>query len=170
MDTIDNLNEQRENRPRFLSVLCILTFIATGLSLLSGLYNLLITGKQSEELMRNSEVVMAQSVSDMENMGMTGFAELLEKIQRMSVEINDNFYFVAIFGLIVTVIGLFSAMKMWKGAKVGFHIYIIYNLLSIGGVYLYVTPANIPTAFVVFNTILSGLFIFMYSRNLKWMK
>jgi len=94
----------------------------------------------------------------------------MEKIDRMSVEVNENFYFVAVFGLIVTIIGLYSALKMWKGSKLGFHIYIIYNLISIGGIYLYVSPANIPTIFVVFNVILSGIFILMYSRNLKWLK
>ena len=95
---------------------------------------------------------------------------LQEKIQRMSVEVNDNFYFVSAFGLILTILGLYSALKMWKGSKIGFHLYIIYNLLSIGGIYLYVTPANIPTVFVVFNVVLSGIFILMYLRNLKWLK
>jgi uncharacterized membrane protein YagU involved in acid resistance len=170
MDTRDNMNEENEPRPRFLTVLCILTFIATGLGLISGLFNLLITGKQSEEAMINSKVAMAQSINEMRDMGMTSFVDLMEKIDRMSVEVNENFYFVAVFGLIVTIIGLYSALKMWKGSKLGFHIYIIYNLISIGGIYLYVSPANIPTIFVVFNVILSGIFILMYSRNLKWLK
>jgi len=169
MDTLDNIN-QEEPRPRFLTVLCILTFIATGLSLLMGLFNLVITGPQSEEQMINAKVAMAQSINEMKDMGMTNFVDLMEKIQRMSVEVNDNFYFAGIFGLVLTVIGLYSALKMWKGFKIGFHIYIIYNLLAIGGIYLYVSAANIPTLFVVFNVVLSGVFILMYSRNLKWMK
>lgn len=169
MDTIDNIN-QEEPRPKFLTVLCILTFIATGLSLFTGLFNLLITGRQSEEQMINAKVAMAQSINEMRDMGMTSFVDLLEKIQRMSVEVNDNFYFAGIFGLLLTVIGFYSAFKMWKGSKLGFHIYIIYNLLAIGGIYLYVSAGNIPTIFVVFNVILSGAFILMYSRNLKWMK
>ncbi len=169
MDTIDNIN-QEEPRPRFLTVLCILTFIATGLSLVTGLFNLLVTGRQSEEQMINAKVAMSESINEMRDMGMTSFVDLMEKIQRMSVEVNDNFYFAGIFGLVLTVIGLYSAIRMWKGSKLGFHIYIVYNLLAIGGIYLYVSAANIPTVFVVFNVILSGIFILMYSRNLKWMK
>ena len=169
MDTIDNIN-QEEPRPRFLTVLCILTFIATGLSLVTGLFNLLVTGRQSEEQMINAKVAMSESINEMRDMGMTSFVDLMEKIQRMSVEVNDNFYFAGIFGLVLTVIGLYSAIRMWKGSKLGFHIYIVYNLLAIGGIYLYVSAANIPTVFVVFNVVLSGIFILMYSRNLTWMK
>lgn len=170
MDSIDNVNEENQPRPRFLTVLCILTFIATGISLITGLFNVLVTGKQSEEAMLDTKVQMTQSINEMRDMGMTSFVDLLEKIDRMSVEVNDNFYFASIFGLILTIIGLYSALKMWKGSKIGFHIYIIYNLLAIGGIYLYVSAANIPTVFVVFNVLLSGIFILMYSRNLKWMK
>ena len=120
--------------------------------------------------MINAKVAMSESINEMRDMGMTSFVDLMEKIQRMSVEVNDNFYFAGIFGLVLTVIGLYSAIRMWKGSKLGFHIYIVYNLLAIGGIYLYVSAANIPTVFVVFNVILSGIFILMYSRNLKWMK
>ena len=83
MDTLDNMNEENEPRPRFLTVLCILTFIATGLGLISGLFNLLITGKQSEEAMINSKVAMAQSINEMRDMGMTSFVDLMEKIDRI---------------------------------------------------------------------------------------
>jgi hypothetical protein len=170
MDTLDNIHNENAPRPKFLTVLCILTFIATGMSLLTGIYNLLITGRQSEDAMLEAKVAMTQSINEMKDLGMTGFVELLEKIQRMSVEINDNYLFVASFGLILTALGLFSAFKMWNGSKIGFHLYIIYNLVSIGGLYLYVSPANVPGVFVIFNVVLSAAFIFMYSRNLKWMK
>ncbi|MEJ6584180.1 MAG: hypothetical protein QNL61_01185 [Crocinitomicaceae bacterium] len=170
MDTLDNIHSENEPRPKFLTVLCILTFIATGMSLLTGIYNLLITGRQSKDAMLGAKVEMTQSINEMKDLGMTGFVELLEKIQRMSVEINDNFYFAGLFGLLLTIIGLYSAIRMWKGSKLGFHIYIIYNLLAIGGLYLYVSPANVPSVFVIFNVVLSVAFIFMYSRNLKWMR
>jgi hypothetical protein len=36
--------------------------------------------------------------------------------------------------------------------------------------YLIVSPVDVPTAVVVVNLIISGLFIFLYSRNLAWLK
>lgn len=169
MDTLDNINEENEPRPRFLTVLCILTFISTGLSLVFGLFNL-IKGRQSEEAMLDAKVALAQSTSQMREIGWTSFVDMMEKFERMSVEINANFYLAGTIGLITAGLGLYGALKMWKGFKIGFHSYIIYNLLAIGGIYLYVSPGNVPTIVVIINLILSGVFILMYSRNLKWMK
>ena len=170
MDTLDNINDENAQRPRFLTVLCILTFISTGMSLVSGLYNLVFVGKQSDEQMLDSKVQLTKSISDMKEMGMTGFAEMMEKINRMTIEINENFYLASAISLITVGIGLFGAIKMWKGFKLGFHLYIVYNLLVVGAIYLYVSPQNIPSIVVITNIILSSIFVFMYSRNLKWMK
>lgn len=170
MDTLDNINDENAPRPKFLTVLCILTFISTGMSLVSGLYNLAFVGKQSEEQMLDTKVQLTKSISDMKEMGMTGFAEMMEKINRMTIEINENFYLASMISLITVGIGLFGAIKMWKGFKLGFHLYIVYNLLVVGAIYLYVSPQNIPSVVVITNIILSAIFVFMYSRNLKWMK
>ena len=62
MDTLDNMNEENEPRPRFLTVLCILTFIATGLGLISGLFNLLITGKHTPKEHRPSIYLKTLSI------------------------------------------------------------------------------------------------------------
>ena len=120
--------------------------------------------------MWNSKVEMAKATNDLKDMGMTGLADMMEKFERMSTEINENFYLAGTIGLLTTAIGLFGAYKMWNGAKMGFHAYIIYNLMVIGGIYLYVSPGNIPSIVVIINVILSGIFVFMYSRNLKWLK
>lgn len=170
MDTLDNINDENAPRPKFLTVLCILTFISTGLSLLSGLYNLIFTGKQSEEQMLNAKVEMAEAISQLKEMGANGFVEMMEKINRMTIEVNDNFYLASFISIATVGIGLFGAFKMWKGFKLGFHLYIVYNLLVVGAIYLYVSPQNIPSLIVIVNIILSSIFVFMYSRNLKWMK
>lgn len=167
-DTLDALHEENQPRPKFLTVLCILTFIATGANLVTGLFNLVITGKQSEEQMLEMKVQYAESISGLRDAGMHGFVELMEKLDRMTTEINENFYMAAIISLITVGIGLYAALKMWKGFKVGFHLYIVYNLLAIAGIYLYVSPANIPSFVVIFNFVLSAIFVFMYSRNLHW--
>ena len=170
MDTLDNINDELQPRPKFLTVLCILTFISTGISLLSGLYNLVFVGKQSEETMLNAQVAMTNSINEMNDLGMTGFADMMEKINRMSIEINDNFYLASVVTLLSVGLGLYGAFKMWNGFKMGFHLYIVYNLVTIGAIYLYVSPGNIPSFVVIFNLVLSAIFVFMYSRNLKWMK
>lgn len=171
MSELEEFSSEIEEAPRpgFLTVISILSFIYIGLSLISGLINT-VMGPSNEEQMLEMKVEMMRSINDLKDMGMASFAELMEKIQRMTEQINDNFYLASIITLVTFGLGLFGVIKMFKGYKVGFHIYIGYCLLSICALYIYISPANVPTAAIIFNAIVSGVFIFMYSRNLHWMK
>jgi len=160
--------EEQKPRPGFLTVLCVLSFISTGLGSISGLFSL-ISGPNSKEEMLDSKVQLTKSISDLKKMGMDSWVEMMEKIQAMAEDINNSFYLATFIAVVVALIGLFGVFKMFNGFKIGFHIYIIYSLLGIASLYIYVSPANIPTIVVAFNLIVSGLFIFMYSRNLHWM-
>jgi len=169
-DQID-FEEQEENKPRpgFLTVLCVLSFVSIGFGILMGLVNLAM-GPSSAEQMLDAQVQMADAINQVESSGMTSLSSLFEKLQRMSEDVNDNFYLAGTLNLIIVLGGLYGVIKMFRGFRLGFHIYIIYCLVSIAAVYLYVSPANIPSGMIIINVFLSGLFIFMYSRNLKWMK
>lgn len=162
-------DEQRDPRPGFLTVLCVLSFISTGLSLISGLVNFVL-GPSSEEEMLEAKVEMTKAISDLKEVGMASWVDFMEKVQAMTEQINDNFYLASTLSLITVIIGFYGVIKMWKGFKIGFHLYIAYCLLSIVTLYLYISPENIPSWLVIFNLLFSGLFIFMYSRNLKWLR
>ena len=67
-------------------------------------------------------------------------------------------------------LGLFGVIFMMRRRKLGFHMYIVYSLLAIGGMLLYVSAENIHISLPIVNVIFSGLFIFLYSRTLHWMR
>lgn len=167
-ESIDEISTGREPRPSFLTVLCVLSFIFIGFSILFGLFGL-AQGPMSEDKMIEMKVELTKSADEMRSLDMEGFAGMMEKISRMSESINANFYSSSILSLIIMGLGLFGVIKMWKGFKIGFHLYIGYSLLTIIQVYFFVSPADIPTFIVVWNLLFSALFIFMYSRNLKWL-
>ena len=167
-EEIDFMEEEQKRRPGFLTTLCVLSFISIGIGILSGLVNL-AAGPSTEDQMIDQRVEMTKSISQLKNTGMHSLADLMEKIQLMSEDINDNFYLAGSLNLIIVLAGLFGVIKMLKGYKMGFHVYILYCLLSIGSMYAYVAASHIPTMIIVVNLIISGLFIFLYSRNLKWM-
>lgn len=165
---IDNVGED-EKRPSFLTAICVLSFITIGSNLIFGFIGL-FSGPQSDEELLQAKVDLAKTSSELKSAGLESWVDVMDQLNRMTVEINDSFYLASILGLIVALIGLFGVLKMWQGMKMGFHLYIIYSLISVVSVYLYVSPANIPSFVIIFNLLISGLFIFMYSRNLHWMK
>ena len=168
-DQLDLEEQVEKRRPVFLTVLCMLSFISLGFGILSGAASLAM-GPSSEEQMLDARVEMADAINQVESSGLTTLSGVLEKLQRMTEEINDNFYLAGTINFIILLGGLYGVIKMFKGFKVGFHIYIVYCLLSISAVYLYVSPSNIPSGVIIINALFSGLFILLYSRNLKWMK
>ena len=166
---MEELQPKEEKRPTLLTVLCILTFVSIGINMLTLLVQL-VAGPSSEEEILAERVELSRAISQMQDAGMDGVAQMLEQFMAMTAQIQENFYFAMAISLVTYVVGFFGALKMFQGEKIGFHLYIVYNLLSIGGIYLYVSPNNIPSMSIIFGLILSGAFIFMYSRNLSWLK
>lgn len=164
---IDN-TQPEEKRPTLLLVLCILTFINTGLTILTSLVQL-VAGPSSEEQMLAEKVQLTKSANELKDAGMDAFAGLIEQMMAMTADIQANFYIAMTVAFVAPLLGLFGALQMFQGKKLGFHFYIIYNLISVGGIYLYVSPENIPSISIIFGLLLSGLYIFLYSRNLHWM-
>jgi len=168
---IDNeLKEiSKQKRPGFLTVLCILTFIATGLSITTA-FSELMRGKYSEEEMDEVKVEFAKSIDEAQTANLPQMAEMVEKIMNMELEKMASYPKFPILKIVIGLIGLLAALLMYQGRKIGFHIYIIYCITAILSLYMVVSSINVPTIYIVFMVIFSLLFIFMYSRNLKWLK
>lgn len=166
----NNFEEMETSKPRpgFLTTLCILSFVWIGFTLLMGLISL-AGGPTSEDEMMEMKVELAQSKNELRTQGMDGFADMMDQLQGMTEDVNQSFYLASSLNVLITLLGLFAVLRMFKGYKIGFHLYIIYNLAAVGVMYLYVNPAHIPTFIVIFNLFFSGLFIFLYSRNLHWL-
>ncbi|MCH7658576.1 MAG: hypothetical protein IIB05_09705 [Bacteroidetes bacterium] len=94
---------QQEGRPTFLTVLCILTFIGSGLSALSMLAVILLAGALSE---------MLSNIPGMGDIGGMGTGYFL---------ITLLFAFVSLYG----------AIMMWKLKKMGFYLYSGANVLAL---------------------------------------
>lgn len=170
MNEIDNGEiDVREKRPTLLTVLCILSFVSMSYSVLTNGLGL-AAGPSSAEEMQYAKVEMASSIHDLKAQGMDNLVPVIEKVARMGEQLNDNHYPISIMSLLVTLFGAYGVYLMFRGAKLGFHIYIMHCLLSVITIYLFVSVANIPMFFPLIGFGLSGLFIFLYSRNLKWLR
>jgi hypothetical protein len=160
--------EQNPKRPVLLTVLCILTFISTGGTLLVTLPSILM-GQPSPEQIENTYNLSIQGADEMRDRQVTFMADFLEQAAEVAAYQQHHFWTVMSLNVLIFAIGLIGAIFMIRRRKLGFHLYIIYCLTSIGSIFLTAPSHMISMASVIMGLVFSGVFIFLYSRNLKWM-
>lgn len=176
METTDtNLTENiylpEPKRPQFLTVLCILTWIMSGIMFLSTVNSIL--NKPSPEQ-------QAEQIAKMESVSPEAAASMEAAFQKMDETPTIIYNLATIVAIALSVLG---AIMMWQLKKAGFFVYLIGELLPYIGLLIVGT-----TAFDMMSTILKmdvsvlmaisigimllidGVFIAMYAANLKHMK
>jgi hypothetical protein len=168
LDLVLENTEQPTKPPTFLIVLVILTLLNTGLAFLGGVYSIVV-GKPSEKEILESKVQMAKPIIELRKLEMDYFVDVFTKLEAINDAMYANFMMFNLLGIFIALIGAASALMMLFRMKLGFHAYIVYSFLSILSVYAFVAPVNVPSILILLNTIFAGLFVFLYSRNLKWL-
>lgn len=166
-NTIENFNDNKQ--PKLLKVLSILSIIWIGFSILSTISRLII-GKLPKDVMIQQKLGVLKSVEQFKILGYDGIAADFQKSIPMNESINTSVFIYPFFTLIALIIGLVGVLFMKRKKKLGFHFYIIYSLLIVIQPYFFMSPQIIPNIFIFFNLLIAGLFVFLYSRNLSWMK
>jgi len=165
-DVLEEQNNQKKKRPTFLLVLCILTLVYTGLSVFTPIAAL-FQGPQSAEQMEMMKRVMADASDKMQEIGSGFLANFYNQLYEMMVQVNENHYLYYLMVLISLLMGIAGAIFMLKGKKLGFHLYLGYSAIVTFGPYAFVSSESYPLVLTITNVIISGIFILMYSRNLK---
>ena len=133
----------KDQRPTLLTVLCILTFIGSGLNAFSNLMVFIFF-----------------------DASMAFAAELVKKFKLPGMELflDAKPVYFAVTALI-NVLAVAGAIMMWRLRKHGFHIYTVAQILVIlAPMYFFRLPG--PD---FFSILLSGVFVILYSFNLKKM-
>jgi len=137
------LPETKPKRPNFLTVLCILTFIGSGMNMMS---SMIIAGFYDTFV----EIIQVFS----EKFKLPGIDLLLEA--------KPGYFLVSALFYLGSLAG---AMLMFRLKKAGFHVYTISQILLIltPMYFMHLPGPGIP------DIIFSGAFILMYGANLKSM-
>jgi hypothetical protein len=148
MEETTTTNEAAK-RPVFLTVLCILSFIAAGFAIIGYVTVLTLMGAASavasgmEGMSAESSAMMSEAMSKVPSAGLT-WAYL-------------------IVGFITVIVSLFGVIKMWKLQKIGFFMYVGASVASM-------VMGIIYSGFGVMGVIFPVLFIVLYGLNLKHLK
>ncbi len=145
-------------RPVFLTVLCILSFIAAGFAILG--YITAIT------LMGAATAVVSAADDAFEGMseGAGGaYSEMSEAITSSAGPSIGLTWAYIIIGFVCVLVSLFGVLKMWKLQKVGFYMYAGASVVSMIMTIVY-------SGFGIVGALITVGFIVMYGLNLKHMK
>ena len=166
---LDDLGSNKPKRSQFLQVLCILSFIMCGISLLSGIWG--IYQSTPEAMQKNIEQV--RSVNP----------EMADQMENQLIEMQDNAYskISPYLALVYTLISFLGVMMMWNHVKKGFYIYAIAEILPYTG-FIFMgknslsmmgppggSSAIIGMVVMVLMIIIDLVFVAMYAKNLKEM-
>jgi len=165
---IENQNESIK-RPTFLVVLSVFSLISISSGLLTSILGL-ISGPMEDYQVDEIIGQNMAGVTQLQEMGEVYWSDITLKILNLVKYTNENFYLDRLINLGAYAIGLSGVIFMLKGKKLGFHLYIVYNLIALISIYASAPASEIPSFYFILFGIISSVFIFMYSRNLKFMK
>ena len=135
--------------PQLLKILLILTFIGSGLTLFSNFIIFLFFQPMK---------ALLESQGSLDTYKLLGTTMDLKPF----FSISPYFYFTQ---ALLSALSLAGAILMWQLKKIGFHLYTIAQLCLLIVPKLFIHNIPFPTA----ELLISGLFVFYYSRFLKIM-
>ena len=158
----NNYNDQFANdlaplpdRPQFLKVLCILSFVACGLVILIYSLGAMAMG-MSEETISGVWDKVIESQPQLESVNPVEFFHKVGKL--------------CLYNLLTNIASLVGVILMWRLNKIGFVIYIIAELATnFMGLDMNVEGADKSSLSMIFSIAVDFVFIVMYALNLKYM-
>ena len=151
---LDESNTQPE-RPDFLKILCILSFVACGLMILVCLIGSMALSLDAETVNKAWEQVIASNPQ-------------LEELEPMEFMHSVGMW--CVYTLIATVFSLIGVIMMWRLEKIGFIVYAVAELsthfftLDMG-----TNTKSQSSMGLIFGVVIDLVFIAMYFSNLKHM-
>lgn len=162
-------NESPKNqRPTFLTVVCIISFVGLGWGIINNLSTLAFSsgGSFLYDMVQDS-LEMALSEAHASDPAAAAF---LEKIFDSVMKLIEVLPMLAILGLICSVIALIGVIMMWNLKRIGFYLYTAAKVIMLF-IPIILTGFNFISAMICISMLIgAALFITLYGLNLKAMK
>lgn len=167
---LDEFDVQPPQRPTFLKVLCILTFIGSSYAIISGTITYFNANVIANEVVKAKSEINQDAQNKTKNNGKeSAFASKVAKNMAAMTD-PDNLRKSSLGSIISSLFCLVGAFLMWRLNRNGFYSYVFGTIIGIA-VPFYVFGNNFFTALSVGVTALIGiLFVIFYAMNLKSMK
>lgn len=169
MSSEESQTRMNARPPKGLMVLLVLTWVNTLFSIVTTIFTLIFMRPSTQDL-EQEKLEMAKSIVELKKLGMDSFVSLLERLQAMTEAMQPYFVQSNLVNVLVLACGAVAAWFMYQRNQLGFHLYIVYNLASVGSIYLFISPSLIPSIIVWVNSLLALVFVLLYAKHLPWLK
>lgn len=160
----------KELRPRFLTVLCYLTMFASTYMIFSSMGGIVdpeAVTKQMNDALNNYEEIFNSSQpqnAEIEKAMDKIISDISSAIGTSSVKENN------IFTLIINALSLIGAWLMLRLRKIGFHFYLVSNLIAVAAPLLIFGAGNIlGYSLAIYYGVTGLLFVILYALKMKYM-
>lgn len=158
----EHILEEPHKMPQTISVLSILTFIGSGLTILSQVYYFAAAKKIYDTAMAGQEKLdqapaWAKSLQGPDPVGV---------IQRS----YDNRVPITLLTIVAATLCIVGAIQMRKLKKSGFSIYLVGELLPIVTSAIFIGTAAMSGIAFYFGLVIYAVFIILYATQLKYLK
>lgn len=164
-DSNDESFGQEEQRPVFLTVLIILTWITVVITVLSSAFSLANSGNTADQ--------MEQSMAAFDQIPNNNplMAEYMKDVKEFSIVSMQNMLPLNLSNLILYLLEGFAALLMFNLKKIGLWLYIACQFGFIFVFYYFYPSDNIMTTLILISgVIFSLLFCILYGVNAKHLK
>ncbi|MGD2033863.1 MAG: hypothetical protein PVF73_02330 [Bacteroidales bacterium] len=159
---------QQESRPTFLTVICIISFIGLGITVINNLASLAF-GAFSGSLYSLIQGSFEQALNDIDATDPAASA-FVEQIFDSILKLFEVMPLLAGISLILTVTALVGVIFMWNLKKTGFYLFTGAKVIMIF-IPMILIGMNFMSAMMAIGTLfVAAVFITLYALNLKAMK
>lgn len=163
--TMTDMNAPKGVRPTFLTVLCILSFIAGGWGVIGG-----IIGLASQPDTADLTAQMEQAMEGMDELGEDNpMAGLAQSMADQAVKAAEAARPMNMANIAIALISLIGVWQMWNLKKSGFYIYVLASLAGLAVPLVFLGGGLLALMSVGIGGFIAIVFIVLYALNLKHM-
>jgi hypothetical protein len=160
---VENPFEEKPPRSTFLTVLCTLTFIGSGWSVLSNTFSLIT--HDIDKLVRQVEIT-----SRLMEQGGTWWSYMLSSSVEVLLVMAEHGKEILAFSLLLNLLSLAGAFEMFRLRRRGLLLYAVAQLLAPFILPCYAGFSWIVTAGFSLSVLFSLVFILLYASHLRQMR
>jgi hypothetical protein len=158
--------QQPKQRPTFLTVLCVLSWISAGWTAMSSIISLATMGSSVEKLQKSMSDVDDAAQEEMPSF----FETILSGSQDLIQDTINNFTLINSSQVVLYLAQVYAVYLMFNLQKKGFYLYAFVQATLLILPMTYMTMNSVMMIGLAFSSFLTLAFIIMYAVNLKHMK